>query len=80
MTKCKKLEPAQAKKSELGWLGSAREPIQNPSWARLGVESRLDFRVKLGSDSEGSDIIKVGSARARTYIRFRAGLEFGLEK
>ena len=80
MKKCKKLEPARAKKSELGWLGSARKPIQNPSQARLGLESRLDFRAKLGLGSEGSGISELGSARARTYIKFRAGLELGLEK
>ena len=60
--------------------GSARQPIQNLSQAQLGLESRLDFRAKLGSGSEGSGIAELGSAWARTYIKFRAGLELGLKK
>jgi hypothetical protein len=75
-----KLEPAQAKKSELGWLGSARKPIPNQSQAQLGLESRLDFQAKLGSGSGGCGISDLGLARARTYIKFLAGLELGLEK
>ena len=75
-----KLEPALTKKSELGWLGSARKPIKILSQARLGLKSRLDFRAKLGLGSEGSGISELSSARARTYIKFRAGLELGLEK
>ena len=83
MTKCKKLAKAWASSSQkvrawLARLGS--ETDSKPSLAQLGLESRLDFRAKLGSGSEGSGISELGSARARTYIKFRAGLELGLEK
>ena len=60
-----KLEPAWAKKSRIGWLGSARKPIENPSQARLGLKSRLDLQAKLGSGLEGSGISELDSARAR---------------
>ena len=46
------LELAQAKKLELGWLGSARRQGQNPSLARLGLKIILNFRAELGSGSE----------------------------
>ena len=41
--------------------GSAWQPIQNPSQARLRLKSRLDFRAKLGSGSEESGISELGS-------------------
>ena len=40
----------------------------------------LDFQAQLGSGSEESGISELGSARARTYIRFQAGLKLGLIK
>ena len=72
------LEPAQAKKSELGWLGLETNSKSEPGSAQL--KSRMDFRAKLVSSLEGSGISKLGSSRARTYIKFQAGLELSYKK
>ena len=48
------LEPAQAKMSELAWLGSVTN--LNPSQAWLGLESKLDIRAQLSSVLKGGGI------------------------
>ena len=80
MTKCRKLEPAKAKKSELAWLGLARWQIESLTQAQIGLESEWALQAGSGSGSEGIGSYEIGSAQARTYIRFWAGLELGLEK
>ena len=64
-----KLEPAQAKKSELAWLISAQWQILNSSQARLRLESKLDIWAEPGLGSEGSGISELASAQTQAWAQ-----------
>ena len=58
-----KLELAQAKKLELGWLSSARRPSQNPSLAWIEIENLLNFQAEPSLGSKNFRFFKLSSAR-----------------
>ena len=54
-------QKVQAGQARLGY-----KKIQNPSQARLGLESKLDIGAELGLGTEISWVSELGSARAWT--------------